>query len=158
MNDLLVQIFDDEYGAARVLNTLRRDNPGLKELQQAAYVERDSEGVTRLHQGSQLTPRGPVAGAWTSLIGLLLASAANPAAPMQLADQSIDDAFARQVAIELAPGRSALFALLIAPNADEVRGATAPFGGAVLEVTLSRCTAARLRRSLQAGSRHCQSA
>jgi hypothetical protein len=154
------------------LNTLRRENPGLIELQRAAYVERNSEGVTRLHQGSQLTERGPVAGAWTSLIGLLLASADTAGASAPLVDYGIDDAFAQQVATELAPGRSALFALLTDANAAEVRRATAPYGGEgrpfcfywpfcvsrcdgppplVLEVTLSSGAVAPLRPSLRAG-------
>ena len=154
MSDLLVLIYEDEHRAAHVLHTLRREHPGLTELQDAAYVERDPEGVTRLHQSSQLTPQGPVAGTWTSLVRQLLASAETAGASAPLVDYGIDDAFAQQVATELAPGRSALFALMTDANAAEVRGATAPYGGLLLEVTLSPGAAARLRRSLPADGGH----
>jgi uncharacterized membrane protein len=158
MSDLLVLIYEDEHRAAHVSNALRRENPGLTDLQHAAHVERDFEGVSRLHQGSWLTERGPVAGAWTPLIGPLLASVDTAGASATLVDYGIDDAFAQQVATELAPGRSALFALLTNDNAAEVRCATASYGGRVLNVTLLPAAATRLGRGLRARSGHRQSA
>jgi uncharacterized membrane protein len=152
MGDLLIVVYESERRAADVLNALRRGHPRLAELENAAYVERDPAGVTRLHQSSHLTPRGPLPRAWTSLVRQLIASAdADPSASLRPVDFGIDDAFSQQVSAAVAPGHSALFAVLTETSASDVRSAMALYGGTEFEVSLSRTGAAWLCRSFQAG-------
>ena len=148
MSDLLVAVYDGEHRAAEVLNAARRREQQLPDLEDAAYITRDATGVTRLHQGRRLLRGGPVAGMWTTLVGLFFASPdAEAAATVQLGDYGIDAAFARRVAIEVKPGSSALFVLRSSASTSELNAAIAG-GGLLLQSALAEDVVDRLRSSL----------
>jgi uncharacterized membrane protein len=158
VSDLLVVVYDGEHRAAEVLNAARRQEQQLSDLEDAAYVTRDAEGVTRLHQGSRLTPRGPITSAWTSLVGLFFVSTEAEFRALQLGDYGIEDEFARRVKLEVGRGSSALFVLRSDEAKTAVESATAGRGSIVMQTALDGEAATHLRRSLQGALDGCLSA
>jgi uncharacterized membrane protein len=158
VSDLLVVVYDGEHRAAEALNSARRDEQQLSDLEDAAYVTRDAEGVARLHQGSRLTPRGPITSPWTSLVRLFFVSPEAEFRALQLGDYGIEDEFARRVNLKVGPGSSALFVLRSDEAKTAVESAIAGLGSTVMHTALDDDAATHLRRSLQGALDGCLSA
>lgn len=159
--DLIVIAFPgDERRAEDVLRELRSlKAEHLVDLEDAIVVNRDKHGHVRLHQA--LPPHGGGArrGAfWGLLVGIVLSVpfpalgalyaaglAAGSAAVgagigifrSRREDFGIDDNFAKNVGESLQPCSSAIFALLRFSSLDAVLPELAPFGGVLLQTTLS---------------------
>ena len=171
--DLIVIAFPgDEHRAEDVLRELRSLRAEhLVDLEDAICVVRNTHGHTHLHQSM---PSHSGAGArrgafWGLLVGIVLSVpfpglgalyAAGVAAGSAVVgagigaltshreDFGIDDQFARHVGESLQPGSSAIFALLRATPLESVLPELAPFGGVLLQTTLSPEAQASLQEAL----------
>ena len=171
--DLIVIAFPgDQHRAEDVLRELRSLRAEhLIDLEDAVCVVRDEHGHTHLHQSS---PAHSGAGArrgafWGLLIGIVLSVpfpalgalyaagvAAGSAAlgagigmfTSRREDLGIDDHFAKHVGESLQPGSSAIFALVRRTSLDRVLPELAPFGGVLLQTTLSVDAQASLEEAL----------
>ncbi len=104
-----------------------------------------------------LTAYGAVGGAfWGPLIGLIFLNALLGTAPgviagaavSKISDYGIDDAFMKQLAANMAPGRSAIFMLVRRATVDKVEPEIARFGGHLLYTNLSKAAEARVEALL----------
>lgn len=169
MSDLLAIAYDDRYKAAQVRSTLLAlQKAYLVDLEDAVVVTREEDGKLALDQLHNVTRAEAVRGAWWGLlIGVLFAIplAAGPGAAMlpllgslvgagtgalagKLTDYGIDDNFIRGCSEALRPGASALFVLLRKATPDRLLDAIRPYGGTVLQTSLTRETERRLQETL----------
>jgi uncharacterized membrane protein len=170
MSDLIVVSFKGEDTADQVLNKLASlQKEHLLDLDDACVVVRDQSGQIRLKQTLNLVGMGAASGGfsglmWGTLAGLLLL---NPLAGLltgmtgaalgagvgalagALHDYGIDDAFMRSLGTTIEPGSSALFVLVRRATPDKVLPELRPFGGTVLQTSLSKEQEERLRQALQ---------
>ena len=113
MSELISVAYPDVYKAADVLNAMRRlQNEYLIDLEDAAYITKDSVGNIRLHQSVNIPAIGAVSGTfWGALIGLIFMNpllgaaigAGSGALTGVIADYGIDDDFMKGLAAELRP-------------------------------------------------------
>jgi uncharacterized membrane protein len=170
MSDLIVVSFKGEDTADQVLNKLAAlQKEHLIDLGDACVVVRDQSGQVHLKQALNLVGMGAASGGfsglmWGTLAGLLLL---NPLAGLltgvtgaalgagvgalagALQDYGIDDAFMRSLGATIEPGSSALFVLVRRATPDKVLPELRPFGGTVLQTSLSHEQEERLRQALQ---------
>jgi uncharacterized membrane protein len=170
MSDLVVVSFKGEDTADQVLNKLAAlQKEHLIDLDDACVVVRDQSGQVHLKQTLNLVGLGAASGGfsglmWGTLAGLLLL---NPLAGLltgvtgaalgagvgalagALQDYGIDDAFMRSLGATIEPGSSALFVLVRRATPDKVLPELRPFGGTVLQTSLSHEQEERLRQALQ---------
>ena len=171
--DLIVIAFpNDEHRAEDVLRELRSlKAEHLVDLEDAICVVRDNHGHTHLHQSLPAHAGGGMRrGAfWGLLVGIVLSVpfpglgalyAAGVAAGSAVVgagigaltsrreDFGIDDHFAKHVGESLQPGSSAIFALVRRTSLDRVLPELAPFGGVLLQTTLSAEAQASLQEAL----------
>lgn len=161
MSNLVVVAYPDEYRAAEVLATLRRLNSEyLIDLEDAAYVTKDSRGKLKLHQNTSLAGAGAAwGGMWGMLIGLLFfmpflglaLGAAFGALGGKLSDYGIDDKFAKQLADTMQPNSSAIFMLVRKATPDKVVPILAQYGGTILQTSLPAETEQKLQEALNKG-------
>lgn len=162
MSELIAIAYPTEERARAALETIRQLQAAhLVDLDDACYVTRDPRGRVELHQTINVTARGALGGAfWGSLVGLLLLNpllglvtgAATGAVAGRLTDVGISDAFMRQLATEVEPGRAVLFVLLRRVTLDKVLPELGRQGGTVLHTSLPHDVDARLRAALDAPS------
>ncbi|WP_405780375.1 DUF1269 domain-containing protein [Streptomyces sp. NBC_00859] len=161
MSNLFVVAYDDVDTANQVrdkLVTLSRQH--LVELEDAVVVERrEADGKIKLHQAVNLTAAGATGGAlWGGLIGLLFLApllgaavgAAAGAAGGAVSDTGVNDDFMREVSANLRPGAAALFVLAKSDAVDKVVDQLAPFGGQLVQTSLSSEDEEHLRSMAQA--------
>jgi uncharacterized membrane protein len=172
--DLIVIAFpEDEHRAEAVVKELRSLRAEqLVDLEDAVCVARDKHGHTRLHQCLPSHGGGARRGAfWGLLVGIVLSvpfpglgvlAAAGLAAGSAVVgagvgmltsrreDFGIDDHFAKHVGDSLPPESSAIFALVREMSLDDVLPELAPFGGVLLQTTLSAEAQASLEAALAA--------
>jgi uncharacterized membrane protein len=163
MSQLIAIVYPDVHRARSVLETLERlDEAHVVGLADACVVTREDDGKVSLRQLTNQPARGAVGGMlWGSLIGLvfmnplvgLAAGAAAGAAAGYAIDHGISDRFMRELGEQMAPGSSAVFALLRHATADRLEQELARFGGRVLHTSLSDEAEARLR-SVLSGAPH----
>jgi uncharacterized membrane protein len=170
MSDLVVVSFKGEDTADQVLNKLAAlQKEHLIDLDDACVVVRDQSGQVHLKQTLNLVGMGAASGGfsglmWGTLAGLLLL---NPVAGLltgvtgaalgagvgalagALQDYGIDDAFMGSLGATIEPGSSALFVLVRRATPDKVLPELRPFGGTVLQTSLSHEQEERLRQALQ---------
>ncbi|KGF73524.1 membrane protein [Neosynechococcus sphagnicola sy1] len=155
MADLFVVAYEDEFKAEEVRLTLARlQKEHLIELADAAVVVKDKDGKIKLKQAIDLTSAGAVSGGfWGLLIGTLFfvpllgaaVGAASGAISGALTDIGIDDNFMKELGATLQPSTSALFVLVSKVTPDKVLEEVAPFGGKVLQTSLTKTQEAELR-------------
>lgn len=155
MADLFVIAYEDEFKAEEVRLTLAKlQKEHLIELEDAAIVVKDQNGKVKLKQAIDLASAGAVSGGfWGLLIGTLFfapvlgaaVGAASGAIGGALTDIGIDDNFMKELGATLQPGTSALFVLVNKFTPDKVLEEVAPFGGKVLQTSLSKTQEAELR-------------
>ena len=160
MSTLIVIAYPGEHRAAEVLATLKQlRSEDLIDLDDAFYVTKDQEGDTKVHHAVHLTRKGA---GWGALGGLLigalffvpvaglLVGAATGAMAVKLADLGIDHQFVKDLSAQLKPNSSAIFILARIVSPDEVIAALRPYGGTILQTTLSEEAEEDLRANLQA--------
>ncbi|HEY8325041.1 MAG TPA: DUF1269 domain-containing protein [Ktedonobacterales bacterium] len=162
MSTLVVVEYPDEFRAAEVLASLRRLNKEyLIDLEDACYVTKDANGKIKLHQNTTLTGAGAaMGGMWGMLIGLLFfvpflglaIGAGLGALTGKMSDFGIDDKFAKQVASDLQPKTSAIFALIRKSTPDKVVPEVAKYGGTVLQTSMSKDAEEKLQAAMNQGA------
>ncbi|MEW2572115.1 DUF1269 domain-containing protein [Streptomyces sp. NPDC047070] len=148
MTDLVVLGFSDKEKAESVLR-LSKDlsKQELLDLDDAALAWRTPDGKIHVRQSFSPTAHGAAGGAlWGTLFGLLFlmpvfgaaVGAGTGALAGKLTDVGINDAFIKEIAGTLEPGRAAVFALVRRSTPDRVREALRPFGPTVLRTSLTK--------------------
>ena len=129
----------------------------LIDLEDAVVAVKEQDGKTRLSQPINLTAAGAVSGGlWGSLIGLLFLNpllgaavgAGAGAVSGALTDIGINDKFMKELADGLHPGSSILFLLVRKATPDKVLPEIQPFGGKILQTSLSHEDEAKLQAAL----------
>lgn len=158
MSTLAVIGYESEIKAEEVrLALLKMQKEYLIDLADAVVVVRDDQGKIRLRQMYNLTAAGAVGGSfWGMLIGMIFL---NPLFGMAvgagwgaisgaLRDVGIDDGFMKNLAESLKPGTAALCVLIHQMTPDKVVEEIKPFGGTVIQTSLSHEDEAKLQAAL----------
>ena len=158
MSTLVAIAYPDENTASQVRSTLAEAmKEHIIELDDAVVVTRDGDGKVKLHQAVNTTATGAAGGAlWGGLIGLLFLApllgmavgAASGAAAGALTDAGVDDNFLKGLGAKLEPGNAALIVLVRKATPDKVLERIQPFGGHVLQTSLSSEQETRLADAL----------
>jgi uncharacterized membrane protein len=160
MTDLVVLGFSDKEKAEAVLRLSKElSKQELRDLDDAALAWRTHDGRIHVRQSFSPTASGAAGGAlWGTLFGLILlmpvfgaaVGAATGAVAGKLTDVGINDAFVKEIAGTLEPGRAAVFALVRRSTPDQVRDALRPFEPTVLRTSLTKDREEELVTALQA--------
>ncbi|MBR8827357.1 MAG: DUF1269 domain-containing protein [Gomphosphaeria aponina SAG 52.96 = DSM 107014] len=160
MSDLIAIAYNDEFKAEEVRLVLAKlQKQHLIELDDAAVVVKNEEGKVQLKQAINLTAAGAATGSfWGLLIGTLFFSpllgvalgAASGALSGALSDIGVNDDFMRDLGESLPLGSSALFILVRKVTPDKVLDAVAPYGGKILQTSLSKDEEHQLQEVLTA--------
>jgi uncharacterized membrane protein len=155
MSELIVIAFDNETGAGEMRDAF---GPLIKQhlitLDDAAVVVRKQDGKVKVKQAVNLVGEGALGGAfWGMLIGLLFwmpwlglaIGAASGALAGKLSDVGVDDNFIKEVGNKIEPGHSALFLLVREATTDKVIDALKPYGGEIIQTSLSAEDEAKLK-------------
>jgi uncharacterized membrane protein len=161
MSELIVIAFDNETGAVEMRDAFP---PLIKQhliaLDDAAVVVRTQDGKVKVKQAVNLVGEGALGGAfWGMLIGLLFwmpwlglaIGAASGALAGKLSDVGVDDNFIKEVGNKIEPGHSALFLLVREATGDKVIDALKPYGGEIIQTSLSAEDEAKLKDAFGAG-------
>ncbi|MGW6022197.1 DUF1269 domain-containing protein [Streptomyces sp. NPDC055099] len=159
MADLVVLGFADKEKAEGVLRLSKElSRQELLDLEDAALAWRTMDGKIHVSQTFSTTATGAAGGAlWGSLFGLLFlmpvfgaaVGAATGAVAGKLSDVGINDAFVKEIAGTLEPGRAAVFALVRRSTPDRVRDAVRPFNPTVIRTSLTKDREEELIAALQ---------
>ena len=157
MNQLIVVAFDHFDDARKAMERLRTlEKEGRISFEDTALVERDPDGTTHVrNEVSGTTETATVVGALIGgligfifpLLGAAIGAAAGSAVGIAL-DRGVSGDFVEQVKTTLRPGRSALFLVTKAINADALMAALRDFRGEVIQSTLPEETEEALRQAL----------
>ena len=160
MSNLIAVAYPDVATAEKVralLSDLQKQK--LIQLEDAVIVERKEDGKVKLHQAVSATGAGAAGGAlWGGLIGLLFfmpflgaaIGGATGAAVGAAQDFGVDDNFMRRIGENLTPGAAALFVLVQNAVQEKVIPQIAPFGGQLIQTSLSNEDEAHLREAVKA--------
>jgi uncharacterized membrane protein len=160
MSTLIAIGYPDAQTAEEVRGVLiQATKEKLVDLQDAVVVEHGPDGKIKLHQAVSTTGAGAAGGAlWGGLIGLLFLAplvgmavgAASGAVAGKMADAGVNDDFMKQLGARLEPGAAALIALGSSTAPDKLLERLQPYGGDVIQTSLSNEEEERLRSSLGA--------
>jgi uncharacterized membrane protein len=159
MADLVIIAYDSVATAqAARAKLVELQGRYLIELGDAVVAEREADGGVKLHQPVNLTAVGAASGGmWGALIGMLFLNpllgaavgAGAGALSGKFTDLGINDQFMKDTAAALAPGSAALCVLVRKVTADKVLPEMAPFGGKVLQTSLSAEQEAKMDAALK---------
>ncbi|MFF4253538.1 DUF1269 domain-containing protein [Streptomyces sp. NPDC001663] len=159
MTELVVLGFSDKDKAEAVLRLSQElSRQELLDLEDGALAWRTQDGKIHVRQSFSPTAAGAAGGAlWGTLFGLLFlmpvfgaaVGAATGAVAGKLTDVGINDAFIKEIAGTLEPGRAAVFALVRRSTPDRVREALRPFRPTVLRTSLTKDREEELVSALQ---------
>lgn len=159
MATLIVIGYDTEVKAEEVrLALLKMQKDYLIDLADAVVAVRDEDGKVKLRQLYNLTAGGAAAGGfWGALVGLMFLNplfgfaigASAGAISGALRDVGIDDRVMKQIAEALTPGHAALCVLIRQMTEDKVLEEIKPFGGTVIQTSLSHEDETKLRTALE---------
>jgi uncharacterized membrane protein len=162
MSTLVVIGYESETKAEEVrLALLKMQKEYLIDLADAVVVVRDPQGKIRLRQMYNLTAAGAVGGGfWGTLVGMiflnplfgLVVGASWGALSGALRDVGIDDSFMKSLAESLKPGGAALCVLVRQMTPDKVLEEIKPFGGTVIQSSLSHEDETKLKEALAAAA------
>jgi uncharacterized membrane protein len=133
----------------------------LLRLEDAVVVVRDPEGKVKLDQAVSTTGAGAAGGAlWGGLIGLLFLAplfgmaigAASGAIAGKFSDVGVNDDFMKELGAKLEPGGAALIALGQTDARDKLVERLSPYGGHVIQTSLTHEEEERLQAALSAGA------
>ena len=160
MSTLVAIAYPDQDTAERVRGELiQATKEHLLTLEDAVVVVHQPDGKIKLHQAASMAGVGAAGGAmWGGLIGLLFLAplfgmaigAATGAVAGKASDVGVNDDFMKQLGAKLAPGGAALIALGQAGARDKLLERVAPYGGEVIQTSLSTEEEERLRTALGA--------
>jgi uncharacterized membrane protein len=158
MSTLVAVAYPDVATAEQVRQELiQATKEQLLSLQDAVVVERRDDGKIKLHQAMHTARAGAMGGAaWGGLIGLLFLApllgmavgAAAGAAGGAASDVGVDDTFMKDLGARLEPGAAALIALGSTDARDKVIERVRPYGGHVIQTSLSTEEEENLRAAL----------
>lgn len=160
MSTLVAIAYPDRATADRVraeLVTATKEH--LVQLDDAVVVEHEPGGKIKLHQAMSPAGAGAAGGAvWGGLIGLLFLAplvgvaigAASGALGGKMSDVGVDDNFMKQLGEKLQPGTAALIALGSTDARDKLIERVKPYGGEVIQTSLSTDEEEHLRTVLAA--------
>jgi uncharacterized membrane protein len=160
MSTLVAIAYPDRATADRVraeLVTATKEH--LVQLEDAVVVEHEPGGKIKLHQAMSPAGVGAAGGAvWGGLIGLLFLAplvgvaigAASGALGGKMSDVGVDDNFMKQLGEKLQPGTAALIALGSTDARDKLIERVKPYGGEVIQTSLSTDEEEHLRTVLAA--------
>jgi uncharacterized membrane protein len=162
MSTLVAVSYPDQATAEKVRGVLAE---AMKEklitLEDAVVVTRDAEGKIKLHQAVNTVGTGAAGGAlWGGIIGLIFlvpllgmaVGAASGAAAGALTDVGVDDSFLKELGEKLEPGSAALIVLVQSVTPDKVLERIQPYGGHVLQSSLTNDAEERLQAALSGAS------
>ena len=159
MSALIAVAYPDRETAERVRQELiEATKEHLVQLEDAVVVEHMADGKIKLHQAVNTTGVGAAGGAlWGGLIGLIFLApllgiavgAASGAVAGKLSDTGVNDDFMKELGSKLEPGNAALIALGRTEARDKLLARIAPFGGHVIQTSLSTEDEERLRSVLE---------
>jgi uncharacterized membrane protein len=160
MSTLIAVAYPDRDTAEQVrLELIKATKERLVLLEDAVIVEREQDGKVRLHQAMSTTGAGAAGGAmWGGLIGLIFLApllgmavgAATGALGGKMTDLGVDDDFMKDLGERLQPGAAALIVLGSTDARDKVIERVQPYGGHILQSSLSREQEEQLRSALGA--------
>ena len=158
MNHLIAVAYPDVATAEQVRGELvQATKERLMQLEDAVIVEHRQDGKIKLHQAMSTAGAGAAGGAmWGGLIGLIFLAplvgmaigAASGAAAGAMSDVGVDNTFMKDLGARLAPGGAALILLGRAEARDKVLERVTPYGGEVIQTSLSRDDEENLRAAL----------
>ena len=160
MSTLIAIAYPDRNAAEEVRQELiQAAKEHLVKLEDAVIVEHDADGKIRLHQAVGTTGAGAAGGAmWGGLIGLIFLApllgmavgAATGALGGKMTDLGVDDDFMKDLGTRLQPGSAALIVLGSTDARDKVIARVSPYGGDILQSSLSNEQEEQLRSALAA--------
>jgi uncharacterized membrane protein len=160
MSTLVAIAYPDSDTAERVRAELvQATKEHLLSLEDAVVVVHEPDGKIKLHQAASMAGVGAAGGAmWGGLIGLLFLAplfgmaigAATGAVAGKVSDVGVNDEFMKQLGSKLQPGGAALIALGQAGSRDKLLERIKPYGGDVIQTSLSTEDEERLRSALGA--------
>ena len=160
MSTLIAIAYPDRDTAEQVRQELiRATKEHLLRLEDAVVVEHEADGKIKLHQAMNTTGAGAAGGAmWGGLIGLIFLApllgmavgAASGALGGKMTDVGVSDDFLRELGDKLQPGAAALIALGSTDARDKVIERVKPYGGEILQSSLSTEQEEQLRAALSA--------
>lgn len=163
MSTLIAIAYPDVATAEQVRQELvEATREHLAELQDAVVVEHEPGGKIKLRQATSTTGAGAAGGAlWGGLIGLLFLApllgmafgAAGGAIAGKMADVGVDDDFLKTLGARLEPGTAALIVLGSTQARDKVIQRVSPYGGEILQSSLSEEAEQQLRDALSSAAR-----
>jgi uncharacterized membrane protein len=158
MSSLIAIAYPDADTAERVRSELvQATKERLLQLEDTVVVEHEPGGQIKLRQAMSPTATGAAGGAlWGGLIGLLFLApvvgmavgAASGALGGKMADVGVDDNFMKDLGAKLQPGTAALIVLGSTDARDKVIERVKPYGGDVIQTSLSTDAERHLREAL----------
>jgi uncharacterized membrane protein len=162
MSTLAAIAYPDLDTAERVRQELiQATREHLVRLEDAVVVEHEPGGKIKLHQAMGTTGAGAAGGAmWGGLIGLLFLAplvgmavgAASGALAGKMTDLGVDDNFVKELGARLEPGAAALIVLGSTDARDKLIERVKPYGGDVIQTSLSTEEEEHLRAALGQGA------
>jgi uncharacterized membrane protein len=160
MSNLIAIAYPDRGTAEQARNELAQaTKEHLVQLEDAVVVLRDENGKVKLDQSISTTGVGAAGGAlWGGLIGLLFLApllgmavgAASGAIGGKLTDVGINDDFMKKLGDNLPEGGAALIALGQTDARDKLIDRMRPYGGEIIQTSLSDEEEQQLRAALAA--------
>jgi len=158
MSNLIAIAYPDRTTAEQARSELAQaTKEHLVQLDDAVVVLREDDGKVKLQQSMSTTGAGAAGGAlWGGLIGLLFLApllgmavgAASGAVAGKLTDVGINDDFMKTLGEKLPPGGAALIALGQTDARDKLIDRMRPFGGEIIQTSLSGEEEEALRAAL----------
>ena len=158
MSTLIAIAYPDRDTAERVRGELvQATKEHLLRLEDAVVVTHEPDGKIKLHQAASMAGVGAAGGAlWGGLIGLLFLAplvgmavgAAAGGVAGKVSDVGVNDNFMKELGAKLPPGGAALIALGQASASDKLLERVKPYGGEVIQTSLSDDEEAHLRAVL----------
>jgi uncharacterized membrane protein len=162
MSTLVAIAYPDVATAEQVRHEMAQaTKEHLMTLEDAVVVEHRQDGKIKLHQAMSTAGAGAAGGAvWGGLIGLIFLAplfgmaigAASGAAAGAMSDVGVDNNFLKQVGARLEPGTAALIALGSTDARDKLLERVRPYGGEIIQTSLSTEDEERLRAALGQGA------
>jgi uncharacterized membrane protein len=159
MSTLVAIAYPDAATADQVRQELiQATKEHLVRLDDAVVVDHQPDGKIKLNQAMSTTGSGAAGGAlWGGLIGLIFLAplfgmavgAATGAVAGKATDVGVNDNFVKELGAKLPPGGAALIALGSTDARDKVIERLKPYGGEIIQTSLSSEEEERLRAALE---------
>jgi uncharacterized membrane protein len=158
MSTLIAVAYPDAQTAERVRGELvQATKEHLLTLEDAVVVEHRPDGKIKLHQAMSTSGAGAAGGAmWGGIIGLLFLvplfgmaiGAATGAVAGKMTDVGVNDDLMKQIGAKTPPGGAVLIALGSAGSREKVLERVRPYGGEIIQTSLSQEDEEQIRAAL----------